>query len=436
MDVFGRELSVGNVAGDHADRLIKAKGRKSAEYVDAVAGTSVFVPLVSGAGKPVTGLPFDLTGSKVPVQNGVIQGLKKATGFLDQLPGPEPAKKELTAAWIEVEVTAPGTAPLVARRDLLRKGSKGRQRVFDLLSTREILVLPGEVSTDFALDLLLESDIAAKDALLQQISPKALVAERHPARLNPKLYQFALAQAAARAKKATPAPARPTLVSFVHRILEGKPVRIRAGFDILVNPPPPVAAKPASWRESVSLAAGLRDTALEHELHKSKGAHANTSVQLEKAIAEKAALKVEKSGDRLRVVVPGKPGSWYEVDPKTGGCLGYVDEGGGQDMTEYAMLVADKLEEIREWQSHAELLNDVLDCAMQAIDAADSETAFAHCLAGVAIGEAFGWAAGGIIGGAAEAAGTPWARFAGMGLEDWLNDTLGDAMDGAMGGGR
>jgi len=138
---------------------------------------------------------------------------------------------------------------------------------------------------------------------------------------------------------------------------------------------------------------------------------------------------VEKEGGRVRVVVPGTPGAWYEVDPATGSCLGYMDEGGGQDMTEYATLLADTLEEIREWQSMADRINSVLECAMNAIGAGDAEASFAHCMAGVAIGEAFGWAAGGIIGGAA--GDNPFARLGGMAIDDELGDALGDAMGGA-----
>jgi hypothetical protein len=118
--------------------------------------------------------------------------------------------------------------------------------------------------------------------------------------------------------------------------------------------------------------------------------------------------------------------------PATGSCLGYMDEGGGQDMTEYATLLADTLEEIREWQSMADRINSVLECAMTRSAAGDAEASFAHCMAGVAIGEAFGWAAGGIIGGAA--GDNPYARLGGMALEDWMTDTFGDAMDAATGG--
>ena len=430
MDLFGRVLTLSNVAGDDPRKLTKSKSTKTRDQIDVMASTGVFVPLLTGAGKPISGHPFDLTGSKVPVQAGAIVAKKLggALGAFDALPGgAEEKKKELTGATLEMVRTSPGTEPEAAKREILRKGVKGRQRVFDLLSIREILVLPGEIRGDFALDLLLQADIAVKEAVLRKIQPKALIVEKRPSRLNAKLYQFALVRASMLRKASTGT----TLVSFVHRILDGKPARIRGGFDILANPAVNLAP-PAGWKENGAFAAGIADTALEHELHRIKGAHANTSVQLEQALAAKSALKVEKEGGRVRVIVPGKAGAWYEIDPVTGSCLGYMDEGGGQDMAEYATLLADTLEEIREWQSMADRLNSVLECAMNAIDSADAETSFAHCVAGVAIGEAFGWAAGGIIGGAA--GDNPYARLGGMALEDWMTDTFGDAMDAATGG--
>lgn len=433
MDLFGRILTLSNVAGDDPLKLVRSRSPKTKDRLDLLAATTIFVPLLSGGGKPVTGHPFDLTGSKVSVQNGAIltRKLGGALGAFDALPGGAEEKKELTGATLDVVRSAPGAEPIATTREILKKGVKGRQRAFDLMSIREILVLPGEIRGDFALDLLLHSDIAVKEAVLKKIQPKAPIVEKRPLRLNAKLYQFALVRASLQRKVKATVSNGTTLVSFVHRILDGRPTKIRAGFDILANPSTPPAPA-AGWKENGAFVAGIADTALEHELHRVEGAHANTSVQVEQAQAAKAALKVEKDGGRIRVVIPGMPASWYEIDPATGGCLGYVEEGGGQDMAEYATLLADKLEEIREWQSHAELLNSILECAMNAIDAADSEGSFGHCVAGVAIGEAFGWAAGGIIGGAA--GDNPYARLGGMGLGDWMSDTFGDAMDAATGG--
>ena len=433
MDLFGRVLTLSNVAGDDPKKLTRSKSTKTRDQLDVMASTGVFVPLLTGAGNPVSGHPFDLTGSKLPVQNGMIGIAKKlggALGAFDALPGgaEEKKKKELTGALLEIVRTEPGAEPVSSRRELVKKGTKGRQRVFDLLSVREILVLPGEIRGDFALDLLLQSDIAVKEAVLKKIQPKALTVENRPARLNAKLYEFAVQRASTLRRMKAPAATGTTLVSFVRRIVDGRPAKLRGGFDILANPAVNLVA-PTGWKENGAFAAGIADTALEHVLHRVKGAHENASVQLEQA---KTPLKVEKGGGRVRVVVPGKPGAWYEIDPVTGGCLGYTDEGGGQDMAEYATLLADTLEEIREWQSMADRINSVLECAMNAIDAADSESSFGHCIAGVAIGEAFGWAAGGIIGGAA--GDNPFARLGGMALEDWMTGTFGDAMDAATGG--
>jgi hypothetical protein len=272
-----------------------------------------------------------------------------------------------------------------------------------------------------ALDLLLQADIAVKEAVLPKIQAKALFVEKRPLRLNARLYEFALARTSGTKE------ARGTaVVTFVRRIVDGRPAKIRAGFDLLANPATNLAA-PAGWPENPAFAAGIADTALEHEVHRAPGPHANTSVQLEAAVAAKQALKVEQEGGRIRVVVPGKTRAWYEIDPVTGGCLGFMEEGGGQDMAEYATLLADRLEEIREFQSHVDLVNSILECAMNALEAADSEASFARCAAGVAIGEAFGWASGGIIDGAA--GDNPYARLGGMAL----GDMLGDALDAAMG---
>jgi len=430
MDLFGRVLTLSTVAGENTKRFLKLQSVKAKDYVDAMAATEVFVPMLSGGGKPVTGHPFDLKGNKVGVKNGAIQKLGGALAVFDALPGGGEKKTELTGARLEVVRHAPGAEPSTSRRDLLAKGVKGRQRVLDLLAVREILVLPGDLRGDFALDLLLQADIAVKEAVLPQIKPAALNVTKRPSRLNARLYEFALARAAARrelsARLKADASTGTALVSFVSRIVDGKTPAVRAGFDILSNPwTNLVAAK--GWGESPAFAAGLVDTALEHEVNRAKGPHSNASVQLERG----GALKVETPEGRVRVVIPGKPAAWYDVDARTGASLGYTEEGGGQDMAEYATLLADTLEEVREWQSMADRINSALECAMSAIDAADAESSMACCLAKMAIGEAFGWASGGIIGGAA--GDNPFARLAGMGLEDALGGAFGDAMGMAPG---
>jgi hypothetical protein len=429
-DLYGKTLRLANVASDNPGRLTKVRGPKFKEYLDAMAATTQFIPLLEGGGeRPITGHPFDLSGNRMTVKNGVVEKVQQVSGLFDTLPGGEPGKKqELDGCRIETELLAPGDAPRVARRTLWdRKGGKpGRQRVFDLLQSREILVLPGELSAEAALDAALEVDLASREAMLKQLVKPERVVKEVPPRVNARLYQFALLRAAALRELGPLSAPRPTLVSFVARVLDGRGPAVRAGFDVLSNPLAGPDAK--SWKDSAVFAAGVLDTALEHEILKTrKSAHANASVALEKA----SKLAVEKGEGVLRV---RSGASWYEVDSRTGTALGYMDEGGGQDMAEYAMLLIEKVKEIREWQSHAELLEAALDCAMQAIDSADAERAFATCIVGVGIGEAFGWAAGGIIGGAADAIGGPAAALGGMAFEDWMTGAFGDAVDAATGG--
>ncbi len=354
----------------------------------------------------------------------------------------EAARAFLEAAWtrIDRDLQAVSSALEAASVEVPGPAGPPSEEVWWVRIGAEDLGKPeGAVETSIHDPAELPAGDVHRLAVRMKIRPPALIVEKRPARFNARLYRFALARAAAQrelaARLGLPAPATSgtALVSFVSRVIDGRPPAVLAGFDILANPAAN-SARADSWKGCGAFGAGIVDTALEREVHRAKGAHENTSVLLERAIAAGTPVKVERMADRVRVTVPGAPASWYEVDPRTGECLGYVEGGGGQDMAEYATLLVDKLEEVREWQSHAELLNSILECAMNAIDAADSEASFAHCVAGVAIGEAFGWAAGGIIGGAAEAMGSPWARLGGMALEDWMGDAFGAAMDAATGG--
>jgi hypothetical protein len=63
MEVFGRVLTLSNVAGEDPKKLTRSKSVKIKDQPDVMAATGVFVPLLTGGGKPISGHPFDLTGS-------------------------------------------------------------------------------------------------------------------------------------------------------------------------------------------------------------------------------------------------------------------------------------------------------------------------------------------------------------------------------------
>src|SRR6185436_20276691 len=48
MDLFGRVLTLSNVAGDDPRKLTKSKSTKTRDQIDVMASTGVFVPLLTG----------------------------------------------------------------------------------------------------------------------------------------------------------------------------------------------------------------------------------------------------------------------------------------------------------------------------------------------------------------------------------------------------
>lgn len=450
-ELFGQVIKVGNVPGDGVEKLLKLNKADWKTIAAAMTSAQIFVPTVTAGTKTINGKPFDLTGDVIEIRNGAIQKkVKGAMGMLDDLPGgdkKESGRKELTANWLEVDLVSPGQPVLTLRRSIFSKGTTGVQRVLDLLAGRDILVLPGDLSSDFVLDLYLSVKLDQQEHLLSQMKdPKTIPSELRPS-LNATLYRFALCRAAGldqlrreRFKDDVPSRSRPTLVSYAYKFVDAKPMKSWSCIDILHNS---VAASGA-----FAPAAGIFETALEHEIHTSPGRHLNTSVLLEKLLLANGSVRVVKGAlpDDLKlsetarreiqagletsayVVVPGSPASWYQIDLKTGVTLGYVEGGGGQDSAEYPMLAVNMLKQVLEWKSKVELLNSALECVMNAIDAADPNAELARCMALVLIQEAFGWAAGGILEGAGEAGGTAssalWGAFGSEGTGALLDEAI------------
>lgn len=443
---FGQVVKVGNVPHEGMSKLLKLNKPDFRALTDALTSSQTYIPTLIAAGRAVNGQPFDLSGNRPEIKNGAIHKVKEAAGLFDQLPDGKPKeekeKKELTANWIEIDLVTPGQErPVTIRRTIFANGATGNQRAYDLLAARDILILPGDLSADYVLDLFAGAAIAQRDLLLSQMKdPRTVPAEVRP-RLNPTLYRFALAR---RIKGAPMSRTRPTLVSYVQKFIDGKTPMTSTCIDILDNQ---VVAKSP-------LLAGVFDTALEHEVHVSPGKHLNASVLLEKALLENRTVRVVKGsiprdlelGETARkeieaglescayVVIPGKPAAWYRIDLKTGATLGYVEGGGGQDSAEYGMMAVNMLRQVLEWKSKAELLNSTLECVMGAMEAADPNASFASCMALVVAQEAFGWAAGGILEGAGDALGGPsaalWATLGSEGISELLGRALGIATGG------
>ena len=385
-DLFGQSVAVANAPVGFA-KTLESGGKLTAQAIfDAAGAVTEFQPQVFVAGQSFKGDAFDLNGNKVAPKGGRADKAKDLGGGMGGLFGglsggeSEPAKPAkatagkvtLTAAYLEVELTAPGGArPVRIRRDLLLPGSEGRQRVLDLLAVREILVMPDEVTPDFVNNAVLEYADAWRKWLGEHdaadYNPLKVSAYQSQPYFDPTLYGFGMLRrnqlrrlSETRLGGAQWVHPRPMVVSYVRRLVDARRPTMVAGIDILENTVLPLEAAPGDWRRQFAFAAGILDTALEHEVNAGPGAHSNTSVYLEQALL-KGQQPVAAQGSlprdvRLSVVartqiqqqlrgaavvlVPQDVASWYRVDLATGATLGYVEGGGGQEMAEYAELIA------------------------------------------------------------------------------------------------
>jgi hypothetical protein len=340
--------------------------------------------------KVMQGTGFDLQGNKVDTsQSRTAQAGKMGGavgGMFGGMSGAEPEKpkpqSQLASAWIEIEFVPPGGEPVKIRRDILSPvGVAGapvtpKQRVLDLLTIREMLVLPEDVSGDYVTSQVLAHSMEWAQYLVkhpkQKFDPRQVLSilNERP-HLNEKLFAYGVGRRAALTKlcsgdSATQlgatsyAHVRPTIVSYVNLFLDdAKDPRVARRIDIIENEVRPVGAAAAgasSWRGSFGLACGIMDTALEHVL---LSGEANASAMLDQArlgyvrpvvingtvpagttldATAKAAIEPELARSAF-VYLPGPKPMWYRVGLQNGFALGMVEGGGGQEESEYAEMV-------------------------------------------------------------------------------------------------
>lgn len=385
-EVFGRTLTIANLPLDTFAKLAAIDNSTIEKVLDVLATASKFQPeiMLSGtngpeSGKLVSGKGFDLTGAQFDVSHGQVQSAQGMGGGLGGMfgggGGRAKANTKLTGAWIEIELTSPGQPPVLIRRDLFVDSPSltPRQKVLDLLATREILLLPEDLSDQFTTSLMLDS-VGQWAQYLSQHAQSSVVGmdvksyQGRP-KLNSTLFAFAVARRSAlrqlcdgRFGVTAFAHARPTAVSYVSRFIHGdSPIALRS-IDILENTILPAAAapKPAAqgWAGNFGLACGVLDTALEHEVLRNGQTHQNASVTLEQALLEgnapavvsralpadlkltqtaRATIEPELARSAF-VIVPSDPAAWYRVGLDNGTTLGFVEGGGGQEAAEYGEM--------------------------------------------------------------------------------------------------
>lgn len=384
-DVFGRTVTVANLPMEISGKLAGIGQPSVSSVIEVLTATTKFQPQImlcginSDSAKIVSGKGFDLSGKQFDVGHGQTDSAGQLGGGLGGLLGgggrQQPASK-LTGAWIEINLTAPGqAAPTIIRRDLFTDSAdlSQRQKVLDLLATREILLLPEEMSDDYVTSLTLDSTLVWAQYLSNH--PRKDLAGTDPKKLKERphftapLYAFGVARRASLAKLCEGrfgvqsfAHVRPTAVSYVTRFIDGHSPFASISIDILDNTlaPATASAKAADpgWRGNFCFACGMLDTALEHELLRDGTSHHNASVSLQSAmlsgngpivasgklpgdllLSPSAAASINSDlSQSACVVMAGAPAAWYRIRLDTGMSLGFIEGGGGQEASEYAEM--------------------------------------------------------------------------------------------------
>lgn len=374
-DVFGDALAFGVMPVDGTAKVAALQDPTAAAVMAALASTKVFQPQVSTPQRTHSGRVFDLSGKVVPVEDGRVAAAKeiggKVGGLFGGISGEEEEKKPsavIAACWFELELGAPGAEPTRVRRDLLRPKIHGAQRVFDLLTMRQVLVAAEGFGDDWLTDQFLTCVQGTAELARTQLrgEPTRLSDWRQAPRFPLELHGFVAARKAALGRLqggfagASLLYARPLVVAQLTRFIDDVAPRIETGIDILHNDVVDLGPAPKTWAASLPLAVGVLDTALEHEVRERGPKSVNTSVLYERAALLEGAMRLAKpedlpasaaaeltAGAVACVTFQSSPATWYRVDRRTGCALGLVAFGGGQATSEYG-VVAEMMVQLQE----------------------------------------------------------------------------------------
>jgi len=373
-DLFGETLAIGNVPLDIQSTLTRLKNPTPDQVLEALASAKQFQPqLITPLGLR-SGHPFDKSGNKLQVKEGRIESVQKIGGSMGGLWGgisggeDEQTESHLVAHWLEIELIAPESAdrslpPVIIRRDLLANPASETCSL-EILTARELLVLPDELSSAWVSRKSLDSIASMSDyvnntltdaANLSKLNTVELIqrAEQRP-QLPQTLFGFGLARKNELlrlqdriAPQSRIVKQRPGIVSMVSGFYcpDGSS-QVRNGLDILHQAFQVEGPKPKNWKQSLSFAAGVLDTALELTIMESLHAPAdirNASLALEQSLATGRQPGIATSDEGVYIQIKDATGdrivAHYAVDPMTGMSLGMMN-GGGQAMAEYAEYVA------------------------------------------------------------------------------------------------
>lgn len=374
-EVFGDALAFGVMPVDGTAKVAALQDPTAATVMAALATTKAFQPQVSTPQRTHSGRVFDLSGKVMPVEDGRVAAAKEIGGKVGDLFGGISGEAEekkppavIAACWFELELGVPGAEPARVRRDLLRPKVHGAQRVFDLLTMRQVLVAAEGFGDDWLTDQFLTCVQGTAELARIQLrgEPTRLSDWRQAPRFPVELHGFVAARKAALGRLqgefagASLLYARPLVVAQLTRFLDDVAPRMETGIDILHNDVVDLGPAAKTWSASLPLAVGVLDTALEHEVRERGAKAVNTSALYERAALLDGAMRLATpddlpppaaaeltAGTVACVTFQSSPATWYRVDRRSGSALGLVAFGGGQATSEYG-VVAEMMVQLQE----------------------------------------------------------------------------------------
>jgi hypothetical protein len=379
-----------------ADSALSQKDPSGA-FVQGLADAAVVSPMLQVGAQLVRGQLYDFSGQSAPFSaenlaamggTAILSGNKIASGLASvfgDTPAATPAKQGasgmVTAEWLDIEVSSPGSPIEKHRRaifDLLDVTSRvgaatipspaitqdvRRQRALQLTRIVDAYVFGATPSSDWIQRVMIDGTAR----MLRQIGTVARKAQAlsdapppTANRLEPALWAWGeTREATALLNGSAPVAANIALLWQTPVFSKDAAARMQIAFDIVSNS----VAKDTAFQSRV--AQGVVDTIMEHAVIDGQSNDPNTAVQyaadlvkgnqwtlihrndaaLLANVPAEARVRIRdelEQGDLILAPAP-KTGSasftWWRIDPQTGRTLGIAHTGMGDAMAEFAVVL-------------------------------------------------------------------------------------------------
>jgi hypothetical protein len=356
-----------------------------------------WLPVLQVGNKQIFQQSVDIRGDRNAKPNLAAQSAAPAppggfSGGFDALAGGDPAPDDdgrFTGEWLEYEIRTPGARPQTVRReifDLLLPSERSAKSVpaeddgkrltrsLSLLGSVQLLIQTSLLVPEFALERAMAETVANRQAMaklakeLKSGSREVnLAAEEPMSPTSDPLHSLAIARFAWSPVGANVFIASPNILTYRRSVTQSSEGHLvaREGFDIVTNA---VQLRQGAPDQSfvTQVRQGTADTNVEAMLLKASDSASNAGStlagqlqpqllsirsiqdldQLGRPWPEPGRTLISEALQAGYVVIvsktqdtPGRPPTWWRIDPRTGETLGIGPDGWGQGMVEHALTV-------------------------------------------------------------------------------------------------